>query len=133
MEAVRASHAKAHPRSTPVQNAGQNYLELLGRSLAPDQAEVHSETTSTRFRPTGKISVNNVLELLRWQNFRCALTGRVLSPDEASLDHIIPVRDGGEHVIENTQILHRDVNRAKSVLPNEVFITMCREVVAHNS
>ncbi len=75
--------------------------------------------------------MKTVLQLLSWQDYRCALTGRQLSPEEASLDHIVPVRDGGEHVIENTQILHRDINRAKSILSNEEFIEMCRDVVSH--
>ncbi|MCO8122545.1 HNH endonuclease [Stieleria sp. TO1_6] len=77
--------------------------------------------------------MKNVLQLLNWQDYRCALTGRLLTPDDASLDHIVPVRDGGEHVIENTQILHRDINRAKSILTNETFIKMCREVASHTS
>ncbi len=70
------------------------------------------------------------MQLLEHQGYRCALTGRILTPELASLDHIVPVRDGGEHVIENTQVLHRDINRAKSILSNEDFIQMCREVAA---
>jgi 5-methylcytosine-specific restriction endonuclease McrA len=69
---------------------------------------------------------------LEYQRYRCALTGRKLTPDEASLDHIVPVRDGGEHTIENAQILHRDVNRAKSVLSHQAFINLCREVTKHS-
>ena len=82
-------------------------------------------------KPQGKITTKSVLALLEHQNFRCALTGRKLTPQEASLDHIVPVRDGGQHVIENTQVLHRSVNKAKSVLPNDVFIQMCKEVAEH--
>lgn len=74
---------------------------------------------------------SNVLRLLEWQDYRCALTGRSLTPDSASLDHIVPVRDGGEHTIENVQVLHKEVNRAKSTLTHEQFIQMCREVVDH--
>lgn len=36
---------------------------------------------------------------------------------------------GGEHLIENTQVLHKDVNRAKNSMTNEVFVAMCGEVV----
>lgn len=78
---------------------------------------------------TGDISVENVLRLLEAQQYRCALTGRSLEPDSASLDHIVPVRFGGEHVIENTQVLHKDVNRAKGSLTSEQFVGMCREIV----
>jgi 5-methylcytosine-specific restriction endonuclease McrA len=51
----------------------------------------------------------------------------------AALDHIVPVRCGGELVIENTQVLHKDVNRAKGSLTNDQFIQLCREVVEHAS
>ena len=67
--------------------------------------------------------------LLEHQHYRCALTGRWLTPQTAALDHIMPMRRGGEHVIENTQVLHKDVNRAKGSLTSEEFLAMCREVV----
>ncbi|MBN1341567.1 MAG: HNH endonuclease [Phycisphaerae bacterium] len=83
----------------------------------------------TATAPQGDVSVTNVLRLLEAQQYRCALTGRSLTPQTAALDHIVPVRFGGEHVIENAQVLHKDVNRAKGSLTNEEFIGMCREVV----
>ena len=79
--------------------------------------------------PQGDVSVENVLRLLEVQQYRCALTGRSLTPPTAALDHIVPIRFGGEHVIENTQALHKDVNRAKGSLTSDEFIGMCREVV----
>lgn len=73
----------------------------------------------------------NILLLLEWQRYRCALTGRRLDPNTASLDHIVPVRSGGQHVIENAQVLHRDVNKAKTTMTNDEFVQLCREVVRH--
>ena len=131
MEASSRSHAKPHLQPPAVENAGQDDVELLGESPSPIQSAIRSQAEPTGSKPTGKISVKNVMQLLECQDYRCALTGRRLTPEEASLDHIIPVRDGGPHLIENTQVLHRDVNRAKSILSNEDFIAMCREVVAH--
>lgn len=78
---------------------------------------------------TGDVSIENVLRLLEAQQYRCALTGRRLTPQNAALDHVVPVRFGGEHVIQNAQVLHKDVNRAKGSLTNEEFIGVCREVV----
>lgn len=75
------------------------------------------------------VSTTNVLHLLERQEYRCALTGRDLTPQTAALDHIVAIRCGGEHVIENTQVLHKDVNRAKGSVTNVQFIQMCREVV----
>jgi 5-methylcytosine-specific restriction endonuclease McrA len=81
----------------------------------------------------GALNVRNVLRLVEDQQFCCALTGRPLTPDLAALDHKVPVSRGGEHHIENAQVLHKDVNRAKGVMTNEEFIALCREVVAHAS
>jgi len=55
----------------------------------------------------------------------------MLDPETASLDHAVPISRGGEHRIENTQVLDRTVNRAKGTLTNAEFITLCAEVVRH--
>ena len=78
--------------------------------------------------PQGAVCVEAVLRLLEQQRYRCAMTGRRLTPQTAALDHIVPVRFGGEHLIENTQVLHKDVNRAKGSLTSEEFVGLCREV-----
>lgn len=75
------------------------------------------------------VSLPGVLELLERQGYRCALTGRGLTPQSAALDHVVPIRHGGAHVIENVQVLDKDVNRAKGSLAREEFIALCREVV----
>jgi len=77
-----------------------------------------------------RISFGSVQRLLRRQQYRCALSGRELTPATAALDHIVAISRGGEHSIENAQVLHRDVNRAKNVLGNEEFVALCRDVAA---
>lgn len=77
------------------------------------------------------IKLRSVLRLLEQQGHRCALTGRQLTPEVASLDHVVPVERGGNHCIENAQILHKEVNRAKHTMTNEEFVALCYEVVRH--
>lgn len=79
---------------------------------------------------TGDVTLHGVLGMLERQQYRCAISGRHLTPDTASLDHRIPVSRGGPHRLENAQVLHADVNRAKASLTNDEFIALCREVVA---
>ncbi|MGE3807074.1 MAG: HNH endonuclease, partial [Gemmataceae bacterium] len=79
------------------------------------------------------VNIHDVLTLIKNQQFRCALTGRLLEPDTASLDHVVPVSRGGPHSIDNAQALHKDVNRAKGTLTNDEFIELCREVVRFTS
>jgi hypothetical protein len=33
--------------------------------------------------------------------------------------------------VENTQLLHRDVNRAKATMTTDEFVKLCREVDGH--
>jgi len=73
------------------------------------------------------VTTRGVLSLIHQQDYRCALTARPLTPDTAALDHIVPVQ--WEHIIENTQVLHKDVNRAKGTMTNEEFVCLCEEVV----
>ena len=76
-----------------------------------------------------RVSVQELLALLSRQNHRCALTGRPLTPDNASLDHVSPRHAGGEHVIENCQIVIREANAAKGKMLQEEFLRLCRDVV----
>ncbi len=109
--------------------ARPDHLAVLGEPHSSRTSSLHSETDATR--PRGRVNTSNILRLLEHQRYCCALTGRQLTPETASLDHIVPVRCGGEHVIENTQVLHKNVNRAKTTMTREEFIQLCREVVAY--
>jgi 5-methylcytosine-specific restriction endonuclease McrA len=118
--------------SNEAQPCKEGRLVSLGNTSNEWREPLHPEATSTALsKPTGPVSTDNVMRLLDYQHCCCALTGRALTPDLASLDHVIPIRLGGEHLIENTQILHRDVNRSKGTLTNVEFIQLCEEVVAH--
>ena len=79
----------------------------------------------------GSVNPQAILLLLERQQYRCALTARALTPETASLDHIVPVCRGGEHRIENTQVLEHSINRAKGTLTNDEFIALCGEVWRH--
>lgn len=106
-------------------------LASVGDAQSDCRESLHPETEQKLVicpRPQGGVSTANVLQLLRHQEYRCALTGRKLTPSTAALDHIVPVKRGGEHTIDNSQILHKDVNRAKGSLTAEEFIGLCREV-----
>lgn len=78
-----------------------------------------------------RISPKKIRLLIESQGYRCALTGRPLTPDVATLDHIVPLARGGEHSISNLQVLHKDANVAKAALDQDDFIRLCRDVVAH--
>jgi len=76
------------------------------------------------------ITAGQVLELVTRQNFKCAISGRTLTPETASLDHIVPLGRGGDHALENLWVVHHQVNLAKGTLTVEEFVTMCRDVAS---
>ncbi len=84
-----------------------------------------------RKRGDGGVRVAEVMAIVESQNRRCALSGRLLTPETAALDHKLPVARGGEHRFGNLQVLDKAVNRAKGTLINEEFIAMCGEVWRH--
>ena len=71
-----------------------------------------------------------VFRLLERQGFRCAITGRELTPDCCSLDHILAVSRGGKHDIANIQAVVPTANQAKGTMTNEEFLSLCQDVVA---
>lgn len=115
------------------QSCAEDGLAPMGNATGQRGQPLHLQGQEGMVRPHGPVSTENVLRLLEYQQYRCALTGRELTPETAALDHIVPIRCGGQHLIENTQVLHKDVNRAKGSLTNEEFIRMCHEVVDHGA
>ena len=76
------------------------------------------------------VTTSGIMEILRRQDFKCALTARSLTPQSASLDHIVPISRGGKHELANLQILDSAVNRAKGTMTDEEFVSLCQEVIA---
>ncbi len=68
---------------------------------------------------------------LLWKKQRgiCPVSGRRLNKQTAQLDHIIPIKRGGDSSIENLRWVHRDVNYAKRDLLDHEFLSLCLEVI----
>lgn len=77
----------------------------------------------------GKITPRRLAQLMERQGYKCALTGEELTPKTSGLDHIVPVKLGGENTIENVQFVTRDVNKMKNTLSQSEFVSICRKVV----
>ena len=102
-------------------------------SLSPDSGTI-GRTQQVAISPRGKepgtkLTTAILRKMIDDQGYKCALTGWVLEPKDASCDHIEPLSKGGPHVAENAQIIHSEVNRAKGTMNNEEFISMCMAVV----
>ena len=106
--------APASPKSVAA-NAG-NETKKLGKKI---------------MARTPRVSVNNLIALIRSQEFRCALSGRQLTPSNCALDHIRPFSSTRDHSLDNLQFLDEDVNRAKGLLSTEAFVRLCIDVATH--
>lgn len=72
-------------------------------------------------------------DLLREQNYRCVYSDELLELGRnASLDHIKPRSKGGEAVCENLQWVTWTVNRAKTDMTHDEFVTLCHAVARTN-
>jgi len=70
--------------------------------------------------------------LIETQDFRCAASGELIEPSTATLDHKIPVTNGGTNDIDNLQWLHAEVNRMKGTLSPDRFLELCRKITLWN-
>ena len=63
----------------------------------------------------------------------CALTGEQLIPGiNASIDHIIPVSQGGGGEKENLRWISLDINKFLEVKSDQDFFSLCLKVIQHN-
>lgn len=109
--------------------------EQQGSCLPGEAVSVEEKVRDRRAKleKEGKEAVTqrSLFELIEAQKYRCALTGIALKPEDAALDHCVPVSIGGEHVISNVQWVSAEVNTMKGQLTTERFVTLCRLVAAH--
>jgi 5-methylcytosine-specific restriction endonuclease McrA len=94
------------------------------------------ETTGKK-RMQGKngplVTAKQLQQKLEEQNFKCALTGAILTPALSSLDHVDPRSRGGDDGIENLQIVLPVVNKAKGTMTQSQFVAMCHAVSRWNA
>lgn len=78
-------------------------------------------------KPT--VTAKMIMKLIEKQQFRCAVSGRTLTPESASLDHILPLSRNGVHDITNLWVVDHRVNAAKGTLTLDEFVNLCGDVV----
>lgn len=79
-----------------------------------------------------KVNQPFLVKLIEKQGYRCAISGVELTPELASLDHIVPVSKGGEHAVDNVIWVHAEINRMKGQLSMDEFVSFCSKVVQYN-
>lgn len=81
----------------------------------------------------GKIaSASEIVAQLEKDNYKCFLTGWDLDIDNFSIDHLVPVCQGGTNEIDNLRCVVPDANRAKGAVSLKRFIEICCAVAARH-
>lgn len=78
-----------------------------------------------------KVNAAMLKVILEMQGYKCALSGKRLTPEIAVLDHKIPLSRGGTNDASNLQWLDKEVNKAKGSMDCDEFIAMCRMVARY--
>ena len=67
----------------------------------PYQAITTNEREVAMTKPRA-VTAKMILEMIERQGRRCALSGKELTPETASLDHVVPLSRGGAHDLTNS-------------------------------
>lgn len=82
---------------------------------------------------TEKIGMQYLRDMVIKQEYKCAISGRILTPDNCSLDHIVPLSRGGMHLKSNAQLVCLEVNKAKGSMTEDEFVSLCKDVVTYHN
>ena len=106
----------------------------LGAAMDAEDGEqsVQSQEASTVETRGEAITGTTLFELAKSNGFRCALSGVELKPDNASLDHTIPLSKGGSHSMHNVAVIHGAVNRMKGEMDRDEFVRWCKLIARCN-
>jgi 5-methylcytosine-specific restriction endonuclease McrA len=78
-------------------------------------------------------SMLSLLFIAKRQKLKCAISGQILTRENMSIDHIIPLCKGGTNDISNLQILTIEINIMKNSHSTEEFIRLCKLVALNNT
>jgi 5-methylcytosine-specific restriction endonuclease McrA len=103
-----------------------------GSQTTTGMVEENSECGQpAREKTAKKATATELKALLDVQQYCCALSGLPLTPEDAALDHIVAVSDGGTHEVNNLQWLNAEVNRMKGSMSQSRFIAIVKLIAAN--
>lgn len=84
-----------------------------------------------RLRHNGKSDITgaDLWKLAKKQKLLCSLTGRRLTRDNVSVDHICHKVNGGLNAIDNIRLVVKEANFARHTMTDDAFVKMCQDVV----
>lgn len=128
-----ANTAEREQQEKASSNVG--WLHQIGVAIPKDEdREGRTGPVDAKVRHRGKKSTSprvraiDLHEKLVAQNFRCAISGRAMTPETSALDHVRPRADKGADDLDNLQWVDTEVNAAKGTMSLKRFVELCEQV-----
>lgn len=81
----------------------------------------------------GELKPIDFWKLAKLQKMICPLTGRRLSSENISVDHIVPLSKGGKNLIDNFRLVDKHANLARLNYTDEEFFQLCQDIIQHQN
>lgn len=75
-----------------------------------------------------RFKARDFYQLLEKQKYRCPVSGRELTPENCMAAHKIPLRNGGEHCLENIYLVTDAVTHIKRHLADSELLELCSDI-----
>lgn len=72
---------------------------------------------------------NDFYELLEAQKFKCKYSGRTLNPSNCVAEHILPLRQRGQHELPNIVLVDAEVAYLKRYLTDDEVLKLAIDIV----
>jgi 5-methylcytosine-specific restriction endonuclease McrA len=69
-------------------------------------------------------------KIAKRQKMKCPISGRMLTTENVSIDHILPLIRGGKNELSNLQLTTKEANQAKHTLTQEELIQLCKDILS---
>ncbi len=111
-----------------------SYSEIAGQEMEGEveQQGQQPQTANRKKKESEHVTGDRLHRMISKNDYRCMLSGVSISPEEATLDHSVPLSQGGEHEMSNLKIVHAIVNRMKGTMNEADFIGWYRKIAAWN-
>jgi hypothetical protein len=118
------------PSKNGYRNTGDLATDIVGRVLKKWTDERRGKRNKKdNAEPWIDHSEADFFDMLVRQQARCDVSDVPLTPENVSIDHIIPIVKGGTHELSNLRLVAWSVNGAMGSLDDATFIELCRQVV----
>lgn len=75
------------------------------------------------------VTIKELFSLAHRQRLICPLSGRRLTNENISADHIVHRSSGGKTEIGNIRLVSKEINYARHLLTDAEFVKLCQDVV----